>query len=141
MNILIKKHKKGNELLNLMNKIYVFGNSLVKEDSLPIRLMPLLKKEFKNIVFVEFEPTEDFPKEKELVILDTVINAKEVCLISDIDKIISEKAVSLHDFDLGYNLKLMKKFGMIDNVKIIGLPPKIKKRDAIEGIRKIITSS
>jgi Ni,Fe-hydrogenase maturation factor len=141
MSILIKKHKKGNELLNLMNKIYVLGNSLVKEDSLPVRLLPLLKKEFPNIEFIEFEPTEDFPKEKKLVILDTVINAKEVCLISDIDKIISERVVSLHDFDLGYNLKLMKKFSMIDTIKIIGLPPNIKEKEAIEGIRKIITSS
>ena len=141
MSIWIKKHKKGNELLFLMKKIYVLGNRLVKKDSLPIRLIPILRKEFPDIEFIEFEPTEDFPKEKELVILDTVINAKEICLITDTDKIISEKAVSLHDFDLGYNLKLMKKFGMIDNIKIIGLPPNIKEKDAIEGIRKIITSS
>jgi Ni,Fe-hydrogenase maturation factor len=122
-------------------KIYVLGNPLVKEDSLPVKLIPLLKKAFPDIEFIEFEPTEDFPKEKELVILDTVINAKEVCLITDIDKIISGKAVSLHDFDLGYNLKLMKKFGMIESVKIIGVPPGIKEKDAIKSIRKIITSS
>ncbi len=121
-----------------MKKIYVLGNSLVKEDSLPIKLLPTLKKEFPDIEFIEFEPTEDFPKEKELVIIDTVINANEVSLITDIDKIIAENAVSLHDFDLGYNLKLMKKFGMIENVKIIGIPPNIKQDDAIRGIREAI---
>jgi Ni,Fe-hydrogenase maturation factor len=123
-----------------MKKIYVLGNSLVKEDSLPIRLIPVLKKEFPKIEFIEFEPTEDFPKEKELVIIDTVINAKEVCLISDIDKIISEKAVSLHDFDLGYNLKLMKKFGMIQKIKIIGIPPQFSRDDALKGSSKIISA-
>jgi Ni,Fe-hydrogenase maturation factor len=124
-----------------MKKIYVLGNPLVKTDSLPIKLIPLLKKEFPKIDFVEFEPTEDFPEEKELVILDTVINAKDVCVITDVDRIISEKAVSLHDFDLGYNLKLMKKFRIIEKIKIIGLPPDIKEKDAIESLRKIITTS
>jgi Ni,Fe-hydrogenase maturation factor len=119
-------------------KIYVLGNTLVKKDSLPVRLMPILKKEFPDIEFIEFEPTEDFPKERALVILDTVINAKEVCLITDIDKIISEKAVSLHDFDLGYNLKLMKKFGMIESVNIIGVPPYFDEKKAISGIKRII---
>jgi hypothetical protein len=35
----------------------------------------------------------------------------------------------------------MKKFGMIECVKIIGLPPNIKEKEAIESIRKVITSS
>jgi Ni,Fe-hydrogenase maturation factor len=139
MSIWTKKHKKGNDLLCLMKKIYVLGNPLVKQDSFPVNLIPLLKKEFPKIEFIEFEPTEDFPKEKEFVILDTVINAKEVCVITDIDKIISERAVSLHDFDLGYNLKLMKKFGMIEKVTIIGVPPNYDMKKALEEIKKIIT--
>ena len=123
-------------------KIYVVGNILVEVDSLPIKLLPLLIKTFPDIEFLEYDPTEDLrPNDKEIILIDTVINAKEVCLITDIDKIISERAVSLHDFDLGYNLKLMKKFGMIDNVKIIGVPPNINETEAIEEIRKIITSS
>jgi Ni,Fe-hydrogenase maturation factor len=127
--------------LKIMKKVYVLGNSLVKEDSLPVKLMPGLKKAFPDIEFIEFEPTEDFPKEKELVMIDTVINAEKVCLVTDIDKIISEKAVSMHDFDLGYNLKLMKKFGMIETVKIIGIPPGITLEKAMEGIKRILTSS
>lgn len=121
-----------------MKKIYVIGNPLVIEDSLPITLLPLLKREFPQFEFSEFEPSEDFPEEKEILIIDTIINAKEVSLVTDIDKIISENAVSLHDFDLGYNLKIMKKFKMIGGVKIIGIPPNMMQEQAINGIRKLI---
>jgi Ni,Fe-hydrogenase maturation factor len=103
--------------------IYVCGNPLVKEDSLPLRILPVLQKKFPEINFVEFEPTEDLPKEDNLVIIDTVINAKDVMLIDDIDKFVQTKALSLHDFDLGLNLKLAKKLGKIKSVKIIGVPP------------------
>ena len=69
-----------------------------------------------------------------------MINADKVRLITEIDKIELNKACSLHDFDLGYNLKLMKKFGMIDNVRIIGVPSKYDKDKAIKEIKLIITS-
>ena len=104
--------------------IYVCGNPLVKEDSLPLRILPELQKRFPGINFVEFEPTEDLPQEDNLVIIDTVINAKDVMIIDDIDKFVQTKALSLHDFDLGLNLKLAKKLGKIKSVKIIGVPPK-----------------
>ncbi len=103
--------------------IYVCGNPLVKEDSLPLRILPALQKRFPDINFVEFEPTEDLPKEDNLIIIDTVINAKDVMLIDDIDKFVQTKALSLHDFDLGLNLKLAKKLGRLKSVKIIGVPP------------------
>lgn len=45
-------------------KIYVFGNILVDIDSLPIKLIPLLQKEFPDIEFCELDPSEDFPKKK-----------------------------------------------------------------------------
>ena len=121
-------------------KIYVMGNSLVEVDSLPVKLLPRLKKEFPEHEFIELDPSEDFPKQKEVVIIDTIINAKKVVLINDIDKIITEKVYSLHDFDLGYNLKLMKKFGLVEKVSIIGLPPDISQDEAIKNIKRIITS-
>jgi len=117
--------------------IYVCGNPLVKEDSLPLRILPVLQKKFPEINFVEFEPTEDLPKEDNLVIIDTVINAKDVMLIDDIDKFVQTKALSLHDFDLGLNLKLAKKLGKIKSVKIIGVPPWLGE---VEALRKISES-
>jgi Ni,Fe-hydrogenase maturation factor len=118
--------------------IYVMGNLLINYDSLPIKLLPLLQKEFPDIEFSELDPTEDIPPQKRLIIIDTVINIKKIMLFNDIDKIDLGRIVSLHDFDLGYNLKLMKKFGMVDKVNIIGVPPKISQNKAILEIKKLI---
>ena len=114
------------------------GNSMVKIDSLPIKILPLLKKTNKA-EFVEIDPSEDFkPKDKTMTIIDTVIGIKDVMLINNIDKIELNNVCSLHDFDLGYNLKLMKKFGMIEKVNIIGVPPDINEKEAVSKINKII---
>ncbi|MCX6709028.1 MAG: hypothetical protein NTW67_05285 [Candidatus Woesearchaeota archaeon] len=117
--------------------IYVCGNPLVKEDSLPLRILPVLQKKFPLINFIEFEPTEDLPVEENLVIIDTIINVKDVMLIDNIDKFVETKALSLHDFDLGLNLKLAKKLGQIKSVKIIGVPPGLGE---VEALRKISES-
>jgi hypothetical protein len=122
-------------------KIYVMGNILVREDALPVNLLPILRKEFPQIEFIELDPTEDIiPEKKSLTIIDTVINTKEVCLIHDIDRIELGRIVSLHDFDLGYNLKLMKKFGVLEKVNIIGVPPAMDEIAALKEIKKVIAS-
>ena len=120
-------------------KIYVMGNLLVKLDSLPIRILPILRKEMPGHEFIEFDPSEDFkPDNKTLNIIDTVLDIKKVELITDINKIIVQKAYSLHDFDLGYNLKVMQKFGMIEKVNIIGVPPLLSEKDAVENIKVML---
>ena len=123
-----------------MKKIYVMGNLLVEQDSLPIKILPDLRKELSDFEFMELDPSEDFPKEKSITIIDTVLDIKKVTLVKDIDKIQLEKICSLHDFDLGYNLKLMKKFGIIEKADIIGVPVNIKEKEAVKQIKKVITS-
>ena len=119
--------------------IYVCGNPLLEEDSLPLRLIERLREQIKVIGFIEFDPTEDLPEEKELIILDTVINADEVVLIEDIDRFVNKKALSLHDFDLGWNLKLAKKVGKIEKVKVIAVPQGMEEGEAVKKINSIIT--
>ena len=121
-------------------KIYVCGNPLVEEDSLPIRILPKLRKQHPSIKFVEFDPTEDLPREPELIFIDTVINAKEIMLIDDIDRFVQTKALSLHDFDLGLNLKLAKKMGWLKSVKILGVPPAMDDKETVEKISKLISN-
>ncbi len=118
--------------------IYVCGNPLVKEDSLPLRILPELRKRFPEINFVEFEPTEDLPEEENLVIIDTVINAKDVMLIDNIDQFVQTKALSLHDFDLGLNLKLAKKLGKLKSVKIIGVPARMPEGAVLSRIGELL---
>lgn len=123
-----------------MKTIYIFGNPLVKEDSLPLKLIDKLRKKFPSIEFKEFDSVEDLELEKELNIIDTVKGIKKVELIEDIDKIITDKIYSMHDFDLGYNLKLMKKMKMIDKVRIFGIPADFNEEKAFLEICNVIKS-
>jgi Ni,Fe-hydrogenase maturation factor len=120
-----------------MKTIYVFGNPLVREDSLPLKLLDKLRKEFPSLNFKEFDTVEDLT-ERELNIIDAVKGIKKVELIEDIDKIVTEKIYSMHDFDLGYNLKLLKKMKMIDKVRIFGIPLGMDEKEAFEQLCKVI---
>jgi Ni,Fe-hydrogenase maturation factor len=124
-----------------MKIIYVFGNPLVKEDSIPLKLIDKLRKEFPSLKFKEFDTVEDLELGKELNIIDTVKGIKKVEIIEDIDKIVTEKIYSMHDFDLGYNLKVLKKMKMIDKVRIFGIPIKISETEAFEQLKKLIKSN
>ena len=126
--------------LNMFKTIYVFGNPLVKEDSMPLKLIDRLRKEFPSLLFKEFDTVEDLDLEKELNIIDTVKGIKKVELIEDIDKIITKKIYSMHDFDLGYNLKLLKKMRMIDKVRIFGIPSNMKEKEAMKELCDAIKS-
>ena len=112
---------------------------MIEADSLPIEMMRELQREFPDIRFLEFDPTEEFPNQS-MIILDTVIGIDKVKIIEDIDKIVSEKAYSLHDFDLGYNLKLMKKMDKIRDIKIIGVPIGMEKEDALREVSNLLKS-
>ncbi|HSF50157.1 MAG TPA: hypothetical protein VLA74_05280 [Nitrososphaeraceae archaeon] len=105
-------------------KVLVFGNKLVKKDNLPLKLIPHLEKEFPEIEFKEFDSVEDLQNEGSLIyIIDSVENIENVTIIYNIDQIeISNNFYTIHDMDLGYMLKLMKKVNMIDKVIIFGIP-------------------
>lgn len=124
-----------------ISKIYVVGNLLVDEDSMPLKVKSLLDKRFSGIVFDEFDPTENLPDNKDLLIMiDTVKGLKKARIFDDIENFITETSYSLHDFDLGWQLKLYKKLGMIDSVLIIGVPEKGDLKKIAEDVGKIISS-
>jgi Ni,Fe-hydrogenase maturation factor len=124
--------------------ILVFGNPLVELDSLAIRILPQLKKVFPNIDFVHVDPTENLQNYgKKLKILDVAPNINEIRIFSlenekDLDKISTSKIFSMHDFDLGYNLKLLKKLNLIDEAEIICLPWNFSEKQALENLNKIL---
>ena len=105
-------------------KVLVFGNRLVEKDKLPLDLIPYLTKKFPEIEFKEFDSIEDLQNEGSvLYIIDSVENIENVTIIYNIDQIeISNSLYTIHDMDLGYMLKLMKKVNMIDKVIIFGIP-------------------
>ncbi len=121
------------------NKIYIFGNSLLDFDNLPIRLKPELEKKFPDLKFIIKDPNENLnPHNKELTIIDTVLGINKVTVIDDIEKIQNNEMYSLHDFDLGFNLKLLKKIGKLKKVTIFGVPMEIKKQVALKQLVELL---
>ena len=116
--------------------ILIFGNTLVESDSLAVKLIPKLKKTFKDFNFIHVDPTENLEiYGKDLIIVDVIQNIKEPIIITDIKKLKLPNVNSMHDFDLSYNLKLLMQVKKINSVKILGLPHNIEENKAIEWIK------
>lgn len=122
-------------------KLLVFGNPLIEKDNLALKLIPKLQKIFLDIEFKEFDPTENLGGEIEngnLFILDAAEGIKEVQVIEDISKLELIKSCSMHDFDLAYNLKLLKKIGKLKKVKIIALPAGMEENEGFSQLQLIL---
>lgn len=125
-------------------KVLVFGNILVEKDNIVLKIMPDLKKEFPEIEFKELDANEDLQKQgKELKIIDVAedldkVKGIKISSLEDFNRILTNKVYSMHDFDLGYNLKLLKKMNLIDEVEIICVPMNIKEKEALNQIQLIL---
>lgn len=93
--------------------IHVFGNEDVPEDSIKIKFV---------------KPNDDVAFDsKNPVVLDTVQGLKKVTVFNNINAIEKFKSLTVHDFDLGFQLKYLKKIGKIKGATIIGVPMKSSK--------------
>lgn len=108
--------------MGMIETIYIFGNPILENDSLPFRLLSNLRVELPEIVFSELDPTEDFPETDTLYVIDTVINIQEVAVINDIESLEDSPHLSAHDADLAFNLKFLKKLGKLKGAVIFGVP-------------------
>jgi len=122
-------------------RLYVLGNPLHEGDSLPLRLLPRLRKRFPLLSFIEWDPTEEFPEEETLHLIDTIANTPRVVVWTDVNSIKSSPTYSVHDFDLGMTLKLLKKMGRIHGVKIFGVPPQGDEDSLFEELCTVIANS
>ena len=107
-------------------KVYVFGNAYIAGDGRAVQLARDLEGDIEGISFVFVKPNEDLPfvDERHVVILDTVQGIKEVTLLEgDItDRLILGPLGSVHDFDLAFQLRYLKKLKRLGEVTIIGVP-------------------
>lgn len=107
-------------------KVYVFGNEDLDCDNLAIRLAGELGGKFKDISFAFVKPNEDVPftNGEDVYILDMVKGINKIQLLTeeDLDKLIISPRTSVHDFDLGFQLRYLKKLGKLGRVTIIGVP-------------------
>jgi len=121
--------------------VLCFGNEFIKEDSRAKEIADEIK--IKNVEFRKCDSLNDillYSSHPHLFILDVVRNIQEVTLITDIDTLNTNDMYSLHDFDLGFFLKLMKKLGTLKNITIIGIPQKGDTHTIISRIKKIVTT-
>ena len=112
----------------MAKRIYCFGNTDIKEDRLALELADELARDKelkkKGIEFIKCT-SPDFLlniNEKEIIILDVVRGLKDVQMITDLNRLNATKTTTMHDFDLGTVLKLLKEAGQLKNVEIIGIP-------------------
>jgi Ni,Fe-hydrogenase maturation factor len=107
-------------------KVYVFGNEYVAEDKRAIEVARELEDSVGGISFVFVSPNEDVPfiNERHVVILDTVEGIQDVVLVEGdrIDRLNLSPRGSVHDFDLAFQLRYLKKLGKLGEVTIIGIP-------------------
>ena len=103
--------------------VYVFGNQDIKEDKNAFLVARYLEKKMPEIDFKLMGINDEISFQNENpVIMDVVDGIKEVMLFDDIDKVIMPPRVSAHDFDLGFQLKYLRKIGKIKSALIIGIP-------------------
>jgi len=122
--------------------IYIFGNEILDFDNLPIKLKPELEKIFPNYSFIITDPNENLkPIDKKLTIIDTVQGIEKVTIFNDVEKIENTPKYSMHDFDLGFNLKLLHKIGLLDEAIIFGVPMNIKKQIALKQLVFLLKES
>jgi len=107
-------------------KVYVFGNEDLSFDNQAIKVADELKGQIKGCDFIFVKPNQDLPfvDEKNVVIIDTVEGIDDVKIIEDGDlkNLSVEGKTTAHDFDLGFQLKYLKKIGKLGKVTIVGLP-------------------
>ena len=122
-------------------RILIFGNILIDKDNLALKLIPKLKKNFPEIEFKEFDPTESLENEIEnggLRIIDVAEGIDKVQLIENIEQLERNRLFSMHDFDLAYNLKLLDKIDRVKKIKIICIPMGYNEKEAFNQIQLIL---
>jgi Ni,Fe-hydrogenase maturation factor len=102
--------------------IYVFGNADVAQDNVALKVAAKLAGKIPGVEFKEILPNEDLPARRSLVIMDAVVGLKKPTVLTNTKQLTLSPRNSVHDFDLGFQLKYLQKIGKLDKVTIIGLP-------------------
>lgn len=126
--------------------IYVFGNQDHEQDSLAFKVMEKLQGT-KGVTFEVVKPNEDLPfaNGMDVILMDVVDGIEKVTLIDEDTpcELVLPPRYSVHDFDLGFQIKYLKKLGKLGKVTIIGLPieTKMKLEKIVKEISKLIKTS
>lgn len=107
-------------------KVFVFGNQDSASDNIAILAAEKLEGEVDGVEFLVLAPNEDLPfaSRERVVLMDVVSGTQKVMLIEGgrLERLKLSPRNSVHDFDLGFQLKYLAKLGRLGEVKVIGLP-------------------
>lgn len=125
-----------------MTSVFIFGNPDLEEDSLPLQILPELKKCITSFDFQVLDPNEDwelpdannFETQPKLIIIDTVKGIDKVTSFTSLDQFARTPHITVHDFDLGMKLRWLAKIKKLPPFLIIGIPMGIKVCEIIEDV-------
>jgi len=121
--------------------ILVSGNPLVPEDSIALRILPMLRQRFPQAEFREFDSAENLEDAgKDLIIVDAAEGISKVELIEHIEDLEQSHAYSMHDFDLSVTLRILLKIKAIDSVKIVAIPSGYPEQKALQEAAVLIST-
>lgn len=127
---------------NTKLRVSVFGNPDLPMDAMPIALLPELRKRFPDIEFIHQDPNEECkPLGDTWWIIDAVKGIDKVRLITEADIIKVNKRVSVHDYDLGMHLTLLKKIYPLLKLRIIGVPMGSKTSDVLRDVTVMLSAA
>lgn len=107
---------------------------------MPLRLKNDLEKLFPRLNLVAFDPTENFPEDDPVYIVDTVIGIDRVVVIKDVEQLADAPHVSVHDADLAFHLKWLKKLGKLPKVIILGVPSMGETTKIVGQLKEVLVS-
>lgn len=120
--------------------VYYLGNPLLPIDNKPFKLIPFLAKKYPDISFIHYDPTEELPLNhpKNLILIDTIKGITKAEKFEDPEKWILSPRVTVHDYDLPLELRILRKLGKIKKVIIIGVPAKGINKEILKQVEGIL---
>jgi Ni,Fe-hydrogenase maturation factor len=103
-------------------KISVFGNPDLKEDNAGIKLIPWLKKKYPEAEIKIEDPAGGLEPAEDWLIVDACEGINKITIFKDLDQFEAARRVSVHDYEVITELKLLKKLGKIKKLKILAVP-------------------
>jgi hypothetical protein len=119
-------------------EVWLFGNTDLETDALPVKLKPELERLFPKLAFTVRDPLDEWPEQDKLIIIDTVRGLTEVRAFVSLGSFQSHPFVTMHDFDLLAELAWRQKMNKLPPFVVLGVPEGISAKQALEQLTSLL---